>query len=250
MAMKIWFPFSRDNLTNINLFCFHHAGGSAANYKEWASESKELNIYSVELPGKGTRRNEDPILNVDNLAVKIAKAIESISKDRKVVLFGHSMGAAIAFKVAYYLEKNTDIQMQLLIVASRQAPHYKGKDKYHSTMADNYLIQELYRLGGTPQHLLGNQEFLNIVIPSIKNDYILHESFSYKGEKLNTPIIAHYSDDDVDLTELDVLCWQEVTSNEYAIKKFQGGHFFLYELGNTYLKIIEDTIIHHNANVI
>ncbi|EON73885.1 thioesterase II family protein [Lysinibacillus sphaericus] len=250
MDRKVWFPFSRDNLREVNLFCFHHAGGSASNFKGWVSECKQVNVYGVELPGKGTRRIEEPILNITELGVKMAKAIESISKNRKVVLLGHSMGAAMAFEVAHYLENFTDIELQLLVVVSRQAPHCEGKDRYHSTMADHYLIQELHRQGGTPQQLLENQEFINFVIPSIKNDYILHESFSYNGQKLNTPIIAHYGEDDMDLTETDILQWQEMTHNEFSIQKFQGGHFFFYELGNKYLKIIEDSIIHHNVNAL
>ncbi len=250
MDIKVWIPFSCDNLAKVNVFCFHHAGGLASAYKDWVSECKQLNIYSMELPGKGTRMAEAPILTIDELTEQIAKAIESISVDKKVVLYGHSMGAAIAFTVANYLEKNTDIQLQLLIVASRQAPQCKGKDRYHSTMADHYLIQELQRLGGTPQYILENQEFLQFIIPSIKKDYRLHESFSYNGQKLNMPIIAHYGDNDPDLTALDMLPWQEVTNNKCTIKKFQGGHFFSNELGNAYFNKIEDMIMDHHVNVL
>ncbi|WP_341299965.1 alpha/beta fold hydrolase [Lysinibacillus sp. FSL H8-0500] len=250
MDMKIWFPFSCNHQADVNLFCFHHAGGSASNYREWISGYRHLNIYSVELPGKGTRRMEEPILNIAALGAKVAQAIESISKDKKVVLFGHSMGAAIAFEVAHYLENYTDVQLQLLVAASRQAPHCKGKDKYHSTMADHYLIQELHRLGGTPQCLLNNQEFLNFVIPSIKNDYILHESFSYTGQKLNIPVIAHYGDEDPDLADTDMSCWREVTNNSFSFENFQGSHFYLYELGDMYVKVIEDTILHYSVSTL
>ncbi|MGM7636980.1 thioesterase II family protein [Bacillus sp. Hm123] len=250
MNPKIWFPFSRDNLSEVNVFCFHHAGGSASHYREWVSKCTQVNMYSVELPGKATRRMEEPILNIAEISIKIAQAIARISTNKKVVLFGHSMGAAIAFEVAHYLETNTNIQLQLLVIASRQAPHCQGKDKYHSSMPDQSLIRELHRLGGTPPLLLENLEFLNFVIPSIKNDYRLHESFSYKGQKLNTPIIAHYGEHDLDLSAIDLRRWQEVTNHDFAFQKFRGGHFFLYEIDDTYLKRLEDAIIHGSVNLL
>lgn len=249
MDPKAWFPFSRDNLSEINVFCFHHAGGAASNYKEWVSKCSKVNMYSVELPGKATRRMEEPIMNMEEVSVKIANAITNVSVNKKVVLFGHSMGAAVAFEVAYYLEKNANLHLQLLVIASRQAPHCRSKDKYHSSMPDHCLISELQRLGGTPQILLENQEFLNFVIPSIKNDYYLHESFIYKGQKLNVPIIAHYGEDDADLTDDDLLRWKEITNCDFTFQKFQGGHFFLYEIEDTYLMDLEKAIIHSSVNV-
>ncbi|QGG51332.1 thioesterase II family protein [Lysinibacillus pakistanensis] len=249
MDAKIWFPFSCDNHSDINVFCFHHAGGSASNYKEWVRKCTQVNMYSVELPGKATRRSEEPILNIEEVSVKIAQEISQISKNKKVVLFGHSMGAAIAFEVAYYLETNTHIQLQLLVAASRQAPHCQGKDKYHSSMPDQNLIEELYRLGGTPPLLLENQEFLNFVIPSIKNDYTLHESHCYKGQILTTPIIAHFGEEDPDLSIADLGRWQEVTHHDFILQKFQGGHFFLYEIEDSYLQSLEDTIIQGSESV-
>lgn len=242
--MQKWFSFYKEKKeNNINMFCFHHAGGSAAMYKEWVNHAENINVFSIELPGKGMRRMETPIDNMNQLAQEIANAVKKVSSGKRIILYGHSMGAAIAFSVAKSLYKDFATLADLLIVASRQAPHLPNKDKYHSSMGDECLIAELKRMGGTPEEILNNDVILSLILPSIKSDYVLHESFIYGGEKLNIPIIAHYSEGDVDVNEGDIVEWQEVTTKSCSVEKFKGDHFFLAELGVRYFQELEQTIL-------
>ena len=238
IAKKKWFPFSHLNETKqVNthkLFCFHHAGGTAAAFKNWVRNQQNVAIYSVELPGKATRIRENFSTHYQELVPEIAETIENEVGESSFSLFGHSMGAVLAFKIAYFLETELMRKPNRLIVAGRHAPQEEYKDPYQTYMGDDKLIEELKRVNGTPKEILENEALLNFLLPSIKNDYKLNESFDYKNEVLSIPITAHVSDQDPDANFSQMQKWKQVTNRDFEIKEYSGDHFFIYKLGKTY----------------
>ena len=216
------------------LFCFHHAGGTAAVFKDWVRNQKNVAIYSVELPGKATRIRENFRTHYQELVPEIAETIVNELGESSFSLFGHSMGAVLAFKIAYFLETELMRKPTRLIVAGRHAPQEEYKDPYQTYMGDNKLVEELKRVNGTPKEILENEELLNFLLPSIKNDYKLNESFDYKNEVLSISITAHVSDQDPDANFSQMQKWEKVTNRDFEIKEYSGDHFFIYKLGKTY----------------
>ena len=85
--MSQWFPFQEDkNLGNRLLFCFHHAGGTAAVYRRWVGQDSEFSVLPVELPGKATRIGEPFIENMEVLSDQIAEAVAENSGQRSFFL--------------------------------------------------------------------------------------------------------------------------------------------------------------------
>jgi medium-chain acyl-[acyl-carrier-protein] hydrolase len=232
--MKQWFPFNKDNSTKqAYLFCFHH-GGTAASFRIWTQYESPLEIIPVELPGKASRMSEVYIESFEELVPDAAEAILEKSKGKKIFLYGHSMGAIFAFSIAYQLEKLHGINPELLIVAGRHAPHFPNQDAYHSSMGNDKLLEELKRLSGTPKEIINSKELQSFLLPVIRRDYILNESYCYQGEKISCPILAHAGTKDPDAGKELMSHWKEVTSGSMYLEEYGGTHFFINELENYY----------------
>lgn len=240
--MSKWFPFQENNLLKQKvLFCFHHAGGSAAVYRSWIEKGGEFSVLPVELPGKSTRMKEHFIENMSELSGYISEAVLAYAEQREIYLFGHSMGAAIAFRVAYQLENVFHRKVAALIVAGRQPPHFPNRDQYQSYMGTEVLLQEMIRISGAPEYLLKSRELQDFVLPLIRRDYKLNESFEYRNEQISSPILAYAGtyDDDAPIAIMEH--WKEVTSGKFWIEPIEGNHFFVTDSKIDFLqKMIKD----------
>lgn len=234
--MNEWFPFQEKIKTGQKLlFCFHHAGGSASVYRRWISNGEEYTILPVELPGKATRIKEPFIADMEALTGRIADAVYKYARQKEIYLFGHSMGAAVAFKVAYRLEHVCNQRVSALIVAGRQPPHFPNKDKYRSSMGTDALLKEMVRISGAPDYLLQSKELQDFVLPLIRRDYKLNESFQYNGEKISCDIYAYAGRLDEDAPKEVMRQWESMTSGEFLLKQVEGNHFFVNDAQNNFL---------------
>ena len=240
---KRYFPFVSEDAENSDkdtiLYCFHHAGGTAATYRQWAlEENTAAIIMCVELPGKGTRRDERMVVDFKEILPESAKSIVDVSFDKKIVLYGHSMGAAMAFYTAHYMWKHIGRECQKIIVAGRQAPDQENPYEFKTYMGDDALIEELVRYGATPQDVLDNKELLNFILPGLRQDYILNESLIYHGEVLNIPIVAHSGSQDYEANADIMDKWRGMTTSTFRLELFEGKHFYVTDLGNKYRNIV------------
>lgn len=244
---KKWFPFTTYELMNTNnkdiVFCFHHAGGCAASYRKWTIEKGEFNFVCVELPGKGTRRKEKFISDYNLLVQELCESVLKSVGSNRFIFFGHSMGAALAFYTTFYMKKIYKRQPFKLIVAGRQAPDEENLVEFKTYMDDCALIQELERYKATPKEVLENKEILDFILPEIRRDYKLNESFSYSGEILDIPLIVHAGRNDTEANMEIMKRWENVTNKGIKIREFNGDHFFVLNSDNNYFCcLIEDLL--------
>ena len=238
-----YFPFVSENVADSNkgtiLFCFHHAGGTATTYRPWTLKSNDsVIIMCVELPGKGTRRTERMAVDFNEILPELSLQIADVSCGRKIVLYGHSMGAAMAFYTAHYLWNQLDRKCEKIIVAGRQAPDQDTPYEFKTYMNDDALIEELVRYNATPKEVLENKELLNFILPGLRQDYILNESLVYHGEVLDIPIVAHTGSQDYEANAEIMNLWKHMTTNIFQLNLFEGSHFFVTDLGNKYRDIV------------
>lgn len=237
-SCKKWFPFTTYDLDNTNIkkivFCFHHAGGSASIYRKWTLKKEKINFVCVELPGKGTRRKEKYIESFDELVDPLVESIFNVAKDKDILFFGHSMGAAIAFYAATHMSKNYGKEVKKIVIAGRQAPNEVNSTEFKSYMDDEALIKELIRYQATPKEILQNKELLSFILPEVRRDYKLNESFIYRGECINSPLILHSGVNDIEANKEIMQRWSSVTKKVIRMREFQSDHFFVLNLGNEY----------------
>lgn len=88
----------------VRLVCFPHAGGAASFFFPMAEMLlPNVEMLAVQYPGRQDRRSEKCLDSVQGLAVAIAGQLRRRT-DLPLALFGHSLGATVAFEVARLLE--------------------------------------------------------------------------------------------------------------------------------------------------
>ncbi|MFC0040248.1 alpha/beta fold hydrolase [Actinomadura rayongensis] len=210
----------------VRLFCLPHAGGSAVAFRSWPKEiSPAVEVHAVQYPGRADRLRDPLVPDAGRLARLVAGAMGPLL-DRPAALFGHSMGALVAFEVARLLqERGTPVAH--LFVSGTRPPHDRD-DESISGLDDDGLIGAMTRLGGTDAEILRDPEMRELVLPYVRNDFRLVEDYRYvPGPALTSPVTALVGDADHRVDEPSAARWGELTSAPFALRVLPGGHFYL-----------------------
>ncbi|UFP93835.1 thioesterase II family protein [Gloeobacter morelensis] len=227
-----WVVFPRPNpRARLRLFCFPYAGGAAHVFRNWPSRLPEsLEVGALELPGHGGRLAEAPFTELPPL-VRAAAAALAPYQDRPVALFGHSMGALIAFELARMLKREHNLAPVHLFVSARRAPQMATDAdavQLHRLPAQE-LIERLRRLNGTPRAALADAELMELLLPTLRADFAVCETYRYTSETLlpcPITVFGGLQDPEVSLSELEG--WREQTKAAFARYLLPGDHFFLH----------------------
>ncbi|MCW7945123.1 oleoyl-ACP hydrolase [Streptomyces hygroscopicus] len=209
------------------LVCLPHAGGSASFYFPVSrSMPDSVDVLCVQYPGRQDRRAEPLLDSVPALADKVYEAVLPWT-DRPIALFGHSMGASLAYEIARRLEQERGIMPATLIASGRRAPSMHRDETVH-LRDDDGLVAEMRGLSGTNPQLLGDEEVLRMILPAIRADYRAAETYTWEpGPPLHCPVTCLVGDDDPKVTVEEAAGWSRHTDGPFMLKVFPGGHFFL-----------------------
>lgn len=223
------------------LLCLPHAGGSASFYFPVSRTlAPHVEVLAVQYPGRQDRRGEALVHSLPELAEQVFQAVRGLS-DRPLALFGHSMGASLAFELARMWEQS-GVKPQWLFASGRRAPSCPRDERVHQR-DDNGLIAELHQLSGTDGNLLGDEEVLRMILPAIRADYTAAETYRYQpGPPLSCPITAFAGDSDPKVSLAEARAWEQHTTGAFDVHVYQGGHFFLTTHQQAILRVIADQL--------
>jgi surfactin synthase thioesterase subunit len=215
--------------SGIRLVCLPHAGGSASFFLPLARAlAPSVQVLAVQYPGRQDRRAERCLDDMAELVDGVVSALRP-SVDASLALFGHSMGALLAFEVARRFEQDFDTVPRHLFVSARDAPSRPVAD-HMRPRNDRDLLAELQLLDGTDDRFLRDEELLRMVMPAIRADYRAVETYVYRpGPKLTCPITVLTGDQDPKATLDGMRAWRDHTSGAFDQHVFAGGHFYLSE---------------------
>lgn len=225
------------------LVCFPYAGGGAPVFRQWADHlPSEIELSVVQLPGRGARINEAPFDQVEPLVGSLADAVTD-RLSPPFAFYGHSLGALIAFELARELRARGGLPPSRLLVAGRRAPHWPPLDPPLHTLPDSALLAELRRLNGTPAELLANRELMQLMLPTLRADFAVGETYRYRpAPPLDCPMAAFGGADDSRLNRDQLEAWREHTAAEFSLHILPGDHFFLHSAQPALLAIIADQL--------
>ncbi|MGZ3102027.1 alpha/beta fold hydrolase [Streptomyces sp. H62] len=212
----------------VRLVCFPHAGGSASSFLPFTRQLPDrIEVVAVQYPGRQDRRGEPLIDTIEGLAEPLAGLLEA-QAGPPVVLFGHSMGALVAYEVARALQQRGAAPVRL-VVSGRRAPAVDRPMTVH-LYDDDRLVEELRELDGTDSQVFADPELLRLVLPVIRNDYRAVAAYAHRpGAPLECPLTVFTGAEDPSVTAAEAAAWHEAAASGVETRTFPGGHFFPYQ---------------------
>jgi surfactin synthase thioesterase subunit len=230
----------------LRLFCFPYAGGGASIYQTWAEKLPDaVEVCPVQLPGREARTRERPFTDVILLIEALAAALLPLL-DKPYAFFGHSMGGLISFELARYLRRHQSPLPIHLFISGRGAPQLTGPETAKSDLPEEEFIEELIRLNGTPREVIDNQELMLIMIPLLRADFLLCESYAYAGEPpLDCPISVFGGLQDHETGPEKLEGWREQTTRGFVGRMLPGDHFFFHSQRAVLLRLLAQELYTH-----
>lgn len=237
-----WFRRPPDPAARMRLICFPYAGGAASLFYSWQEHFPNgIQVCPIELPGRAARIGEPMPQSIAELVDRILDEAAPYF-DRPVSLFGHSLGAIVAFELAKAIERKMNSPARLFASACR-APHVPRRRPSIHHLEDQEFIQALAKINGTPDEVLEHQELLHLLLPTLRADFRLSETYQYiPGRPLSCAITAICGQEDEFITRGDLVAWHSQTTGAFNLRMVPGAHFFLQPQANSIAKLVAGTI--------
>ncbi|MEU9997442.1 alpha/beta fold hydrolase [Streptomyces sp. NPDC050848] len=212
------------------LLVLPHAGGNASYYFPLsAALASHAEVLVVQYPGRQERFGEPCVESLHDLADLVTAELLGAREtflDRPFTIFGHSMGASLAFEVACRL-RDAGHPPAALAVSGRRAPSIPAPGAVHLA-DDERLIADMKLLGGTDERMLDHPELLAAILPAVRSDYVATETYRFRGATpLDCPVTALIGDIDPRVDEPQALAWRAHTTGAFRLRSYAGGHFYL-----------------------
>jgi surfactin synthase thioesterase subunit len=232
----------RQPAAQVSLVAFAHAGGGPLTFQPWAAElAPDVELWGVTLPGRA-RRWREPFASewtplVDELAGAIARDVPA-----PIALFGHSLGALLAFEVARRLTR-TGMPPAHLFVSGRGAPESAPALEVPET--DDELLRHIDLLyGGVPDGVRDSPEVLEHFLPMLRADLELACAYRLRpGVRLTCPITAMTGAADVVAPPSGLEGWSGRTAGGCEVSVLPGGHFYLVDQSPAVLAEIRSRLV-------
>ncbi|MEU3032769.1 thioesterase II family protein [Streptomyces incarnatus] len=208
------------------LVCFPHAGGAASFFRPWARYvDPSVELLAVQYPGRENRFREALIPTMNPLASAIADELLTLPP-LPTVFFGHSMGAAVAYETLLRLQQaGAAAHIARLCVSGRSPDGAAGP----AVQTDEELVEAVRCLGGTHAAVFDDPDLRELLMPAIRNDYHLIDSYRRRTHAplLHADVHALTGDRDPRVTPEEAAGWSAMTSGSFAVTVLEGDHFYL-----------------------
>lgn len=212
------------------------------SFQSWSRNlPRTVEVCPVQPPGRGDRLREQPFTRLESLVQAAAEHLRPYF-DMPFAFFGHSMGALISFELARLLRREGRDQPRHLFVSGSNAPQLSSTDRPIHDLPTAELIEELRRLNGTPREVLEHPELMALMLPIIRADMAVCETYAYKPEPpLDSAVSAFGGLQDLEVPREGVRAWETQTTTSFAMWMFEGDHFFLHHAQPQMLRIISES---------
>ena len=229
----------RERPADWRLICLPHAGSGAAAFAAWfAAAPPDCEVVIARLPGRENRLAEPVPDSIAAVIDGLLPAVEPLL-DRPYVVFGYSMGALMAFELTRRLVRDGQRLPVLLAVGGHEAPHLPRWQPPIHQLPRQEFIASLRELGGTPDVVFETPELLDLLIPTLRADLRLVETYGHDAiGPLPVPIATYVGAGDDTLASAGLAAWDELSTAATMHHSFAGGHFFLSTSGRELLSAI------------
>ncbi|MFH9619201.1 thioesterase II family protein [Streptomyces pratensis] len=207
------------------LVCFPFSGGSAAAYRAWTSSMPvDTQLLAVQYPGHADRFAEEPAGSVAEIGAHVAAELLRLGPE-PCALFGHSLGALVAYETARALQENGRPPV-CLFVSGAPAPWQAGGGTTHLA-GDEELWSAVRDLGGIDPELADDAEIRDLLLPVMRSDIALNETYrpAPDPEPLRCRVRCYYNTGDPLVDGARIGAWAAVGAGPFSVRSWPGGHF-------------------------
>jgi surfactin synthase thioesterase subunit len=223
-------PYARPvDGAELRLFCLPYAGGGATIYRDWTGELPTwVDVLPVQLPGREHRADEEPVRSIASLADQLADELEPYLEDVPYALFGHSMGALLAYELTVRLERSAATGPAVLLAAGHRPPHLPDHLPALYELPDGEFLEAIFALDGTPKELIGDPEIMHALLPLLRADFTAVDTYAHQqSQAMRCPVTVFTGAADPTVEADQLGRWSELCETAARVRTLPGGHFFL-----------------------
>lgn len=213
----------------VRLYAFPFAGGGASAYFPWAAHlDPRIELWAIRFPGRETRLREKPVSSFNEALARLRSELAPHLAP-PYALMGHSLGAVFAYALTRELQAAGRPGPRALIVAGARPPIHPITEPRLAPMPDGEFIAALRdRYNGIPPAVLANPELFALVLPTLRADIAVYESYRHSaGPEIRCPVAAFGGERDPLVTAADLEDWRSLVAGPLTTRMFPGDHFFL-----------------------
>ncbi|CAM1357015.1 thioesterase II family protein [Tenacibaculum halocynthiae] len=228
----------------IKLFCIPYAGGSSSIYNKWKDKlGKNIELCPIELAGRGGRIKENHYSCLSEAVNDILNQIIEDINAYDYAIFGHSMGAFLAYEVIHKIMKLGLRKPIHSFFSGRKPPGIGMRKKLFTEMNPIEFEKEVLALGGTPPEFFKYPELKELFIPLLRSDFAISETIVERSEGIvlnNNFSILIGKDENINLET--AVKWRKFTDKECDIHFIKGDHFFLLHEQETVIGLVNKAL--------
>lgn len=227
MAIE-WIITPRPNpRASVRLILVPDVGGSPTTFRGWSERLPAATVGMIQMPGRGSRLHQPPLHSVHDAAQHIADEI-CASGGSPTALFGHGLGALIAFETARRLQARL-WSLLALFVSGQRGPAVANAAPSLGDLPLDQFVAQLRRRQLLPAELLSDPDAMRLFLPVLRGEVAMLENYHYEAaQPLHCPIVACDALADPHASRGDAEGWKLETTGRFSIQRFGGDRSYIH----------------------
>ncbi|GGP79754.1 thioesterase II family protein [Saccharothrix coeruleofusca] len=226
------------------LVCLPFAGAGASFFRPWAAHAGDrLAVVPLQLPGRerliDVEPHRDAVVAADELLPDLVRQLDGLTE---VALFGHSLGAVLAYELAHRVAAHPDLVLRHLFVSGSPEPSTQ-RPRRATGLPDDEFLARVSEFAGFRHEALEDPEMRELILPTLRADVEMHENYRPStADRLPAPVTSLRGSDDALVSAVEAARWSEVAGAGFEYVEVSGGHMYLTESAPQLLKLIDAAV--------